>query len=217
MTSSPAAPRIGIVDYGAGNIGSVVQAFTYLDHPPTVCRTPGDLTGCTHAVLPGVGAFGEAMAQLQARGFVPALRAHAAAGRPLLGICLGMQLLLDEGTEFGSAPGLGLIPGTVVHLSALAGGATDGAAYAGPCPNTGWCAVTLDPSSSLYTGGDDEHYYFNHSFVCVPDDPAVIRGRVADGGFAAVIERGSVAGVQFHPEKSHLSGIHLLERFCNRR
>jgi imidazole glycerol-phosphate synthase subunit HisH len=205
MTGAPF--RVGVVDYGAGNIGSVLQAFAYLEQPAVICRTPADLAGCTHAALPGVGAFGEAMARLNHSGLTPALRAHAAAGKPLLGICLGMQLLLEEGTEFGRAPGLGLIAGSVVHLSTLPDAA-------GPCPNTGWCAVAADPRSRLHAGGDDEHYYFNHSFVCLPDDPGVVTGRVREGGFVAMIESGPVSGVQFHPEKSHLSGIHVLERFC---
>ncbi|MGE5505651.1 MAG: imidazole glycerol phosphate synthase subunit HisH [Actinomycetota bacterium] len=196
---------IGVIDYGIGNISSVTHAFAYEDIPVRTCTRAAELDGCSHVVLPGVGAFGESIARLQDSGLADAILAAIAAGRPLMGICLGMQLLLERSSEFGEHRGLGVLPGTVEPLAAVIPGLK--------APNTGWAKVELSPHSRLAGTGPAEHFYFNHGFACRPD-PALVTGRSVDG-VPAVIERGNVFGVQFHPEKSHLAGLTLLGRFAD--
>ena len=184
-----------IVDIGLSNIGSVRQALSRVGAQSMTARSAGDLEGASAVILPGVGAFGDGMAALRGQGLVEPLRRHATAGRPLLGICLGMQLLADSSEEHGLHEGLGIVPGRVVRLAP-----SDSSL---PVPNIGWCDVS-----------DEEAYYFAHGYHLVPDDPADIAGVFDYGGpVAAIVRRGSVTGVQFHPEKSQDAGLEMLERF----
>lgn len=187
-----------IVDIGLSNIGSVRQALSRVGAQSMTARSAGDLEGAGAVILPGVGAFGDGMAALRGQGLVEPLRRHASEGRPLLGICLGMQLLADTSEEHGLHEGLGIVPGRVVRLAP-----SDPSL---PVPNIGWCDVATD-------GGDDA-YYFAHGYHLVPDDPADVAGAFDYGGpVTAIVRRGSVTGVQFHPEKSQDAGLEMLERF----
>lgn len=189
-----------IVDIGLSNIGSVRQALSRVGAQSMTARSAGDLEGAGAVILPGVGAFGDGMAALRDQGLVEPLRRHAAEGRPLLGICLGMQLLASSSEEHGRHEGLGVVPGRVVRLSP-----SDPAL---PVPNIGWCDVA-DVSDD-----GEEAYYFAHGYHLVPDDPADVAGVFDYGGpVTAIVRRGATTGVQFHPEKSQDAGLEMLERF----
>lgn len=198
---------IGVVDYGMGNLGSVTNAFRHLGLPATVLPSPDQLGACDRILLPGVGSFAHAMRNLNQGGWTEALRDAAAAGKPLLGVCLGMQLLFDEGLEHGPSAGLGLIPGRVVPL-----------VPASPCrvPHVGWNDLTYARPHPLLKGlRAHVDMYFVHSFHCCPVDAQDILATSDHGGaFVAVVARGNVAGTQFHPEKSQDAGLKLLENFA---
>jgi glutamine amidotransferase len=198
---------IAIVDYGMGNLRSLRNAFDYVGIDVEVVSEPAALAGHSHVVLPGVGAFGNAVANLAARGFVEALRSHVKEGRPLLGICLGMQLLASRGYEFGEHAGLDLIPGRVVAFEA---------SDAFPVPHVGWNDVHVAKRHPAFAKTKkDVDYYFVHSFHFVTDDAEHVVAKSDYGPpFTAVVGRGSVLGTQFHPEKSQASGLALLEGFA---
>jgi glutamine amidotransferase len=199
-----------IVDIGLSNIGSVRQALSRVGAESMTARSAGDLARADAVILPGVGAFGDGMAALRDQGLVEPLRAHAAAGRPLLGICLGMQLLASSSEEHGDHEGLGIVPGRVVRLSP-----SDPSL---PVPNIGWCDIAdvgdVADVSDVASQDGDEAYYFAHGYHLIPDDPADVAGVFDYGGpVTAIVRRGSVTGVQFHPEKSQDAGLEMLERF----
>jgi glutamine amidotransferase len=186
---------LAIVDIGLSNLGSVRQALSRVGARSVTARSAAELDGASAVVLPGVGAFGDGMAALRAQGLVAPLRRHAAEGRPLLGICLGMQLLADESEEHGRHAGLGIVPGRVVRLAP--------ADPALPVPNIGWCDV------------GDASFYFAHGYHLVPDDPGDRAAEFDYGGpVVATVRRGAVTGVQFHPEKSQDAGLEMLEGFA---
>jgi glutamine amidotransferase len=200
--------RIGLIDYGMGNLHSVQRAFEPLGAEVTTVPSPAAMASCAALVLPGVGAFDPAMERLQASGLVPAIQAWCAAGRPLLGICLGLQLLFEASDE-GSARGLGLIRGRVTALPRSPGH---------PIPHMGWAPLLpASPSPLLPEGAPPAWVYFVHSYAAVPSDPACITGRVAFGDVAvtAALWQGAVAACQFHPEKSSLAGQLMLQRWLN--
>lgn len=204
--------KVGIVDYGVGNLGSVTRAIEELRAQPILIGRASDLASADCLVLPGVGSFTECKAILDAGGWTAALR-EAALGRDtsLLGICLGMQLLADSGTEgaadAGGTPGLGLIPGQVCSFASL--GCT------ARIPHMGWNSVTWESPSPLLDGiptGSD--FYFVHSYTFVARDSADVIA-VADHGIrvTAAVGRGRVWGTQFHPEKSSRAGFRILRNF----
>lgn len=202
---------IAIVDYGAGNVGSVARAFARIGVDAHLLDDPAGLDGVPRALLPGVGAFAEGMAVLARRGWVEALRAFAATGRPLLGICAGMQFLGSHGDEGGPTEGLGLVPGRVRRLDELG------------CdrriPHLGWNAVTLRESAAAHplVAGvpDGTDFYFAHSYALVPDDPAHVLATTEHGvTLTAMVAAGNVVGAQFHPEKSSNAGLKVLEDFA---
>jgi glutamine amidotransferase len=199
---------IGIVDYGAGNLASVRNAFEHLGHDAVVCSSPQELESCGRIILPGVGSFRSAMNRLNSLGWTPALRQQAKAGKPLLGICLGMQLLFGIGEEHGPSEGLALLPGKVVRLTPEP-----------PCriPHVGWNSLkSIRPHPLLVGIKPQVDFYFVHSFHCVPDDNATVLATCDYGGeFVAVVGRDNVAGMQFHPEKSQPSGMRILENFAD--
>lgn len=199
---------LAVLDYGMGNLRSLRNAFDYLGIDVEVVSDPSRIPEFSHVVLPGVGAFGKARENLDAQGFVAELLAHAAAGKPLLGICLGMQLLASSSEEFGHHPGLSLIPGKVVHFEP---------SDAFPVPHVGWngCRVVRE-HPILKRAKKSVDYYYVHSLHFVPDEGADLIAS-ADYGhdFAAVVGRGSVIGCQFHPEKSQAGGLALLEAFAS--
>jgi glutamine amidotransferase len=209
------ARPVVVVDYGRGNLFSVCQAVARVGGEPRLSSEPAAVRRAERLILPGVGAFGDAMAGLQARGLVEAIREFAATGRPLLGLCLGMQLLLDESSEFGRHEGLGLIPGRVERLPQPPRGGRD------KIPNVGWCR--LEPAAggtpwaeSIFAGVKPGDFaYFVHSYAAHPADP---KHRLADIVFAgapvaAAIAAGPIVGCQFHPEKSGEVGLAILDAF----
>ncbi len=193
---------IGIVDYGAGNLRSVLKAFDFIGIPAQVIGVPDEMKGVTHIVVPGVGAFGAAVEKLDASGFRAPLTGWVAAGRPLLGICLGMHLFLDSSEETPGSCGLGIIRGGNRKFTV------------GKVPQIGWNRV-IPTSDPLFTGLPAEPwFYFVHSYYAVPDDP-VVTIATADYGvtFPAALRKGSAVGVQFHPEKSGEAGLALLKNW----
>jgi glutamine amidotransferase len=205
-----------VIDYGAGNLLSVQRGLEHCGAQVVLTADPERILAATRVVLPGVGAFGSAMQALDALGLVAVLRELARRQTPLLGICLGMQLLLEESEEFGHTKGLGLIPGRVVPLpnKSLAGEALK-------IPEIGWNALQPSAGSPDWQGTvlqdcmPGQSVYFVHSFMAVPTQGA---HRLADydfGGHAvsAVIRKDGITGCQFHPEKSGEIGLGILRRF----
>ncbi len=195
---------IAIVDVGMGNVGSVANMLRKVGAEAARTDQPEVLHAADAVVLPGVGAFDVGMARLHERGVVEVLGAVVGRGTPLLGICLGMQLLAD-GSEEGSAPGLGWIPGQVRRIP---GGDR-------PVPHMGWnTARPVRPGSVFDALDDDARFYFVHSYAFAPDEPGDVLAETDYGiTFASAVQRGNVTGVQFHPEKSHRHGMALLRRF----
>ncbi len=195
---------VGIIDLGTGNIRSVAQAVRHLGRIPVVIGKPEEVDSHRVLILPGVGSFGAASAALKRSGFSEAIVAYVAKGRPLLGICLGMQLLASEGEEGGHSPGLGLVPGVVRKFP-------EGVRV----PHVGWNQVFPRSDARLFRGiASGEHFYFVHSYCLWPADPSCVTA-TADypGPFVASVTRGNVSGIQFHPEKSYLAGLRLLSNF----
>lgn len=199
---------IAIVDYGMGNIGSVMNALAFLGAESELTAEPGRILGADKVILPGVGAFGAAMQKLEAIGLVPVLREAAMErGIPFLGICLGMQLLAESGDEHGSCSGLGLIPGRVRHINDRVSGVR--------VPHIGFNSLVHRRDSILLHGLEQgRDFYFVHSYQFEALDEYVAAVVEYEGvELTAVVELGSVFGVQFHPEKSQSNGLDLLSNF----
>jgi glutamine amidotransferase len=198
---------IGIIDYGAGNLASVHNAFEHIGHDVRRVAVPAELAVCERALLPGVGSFRAAMEALHAGGWFEAIRGFAATGKPLLGICLGMQLLFDHGEEHGPSAGLGLIPGEVIRLTP---------AQPAKVPHVGWNSLLDIARHPLLAGVKPNiDVYFVHSFHCVPREEDDVIARCDFGGkFVAAVVRDNVAGMQYHPEKSQPAGVRMLENFA---
>lgn len=200
----------GIVDYGLGNLRSVAGAVERLGWTAVVSSDAGELARCDKLLLPGVGAFGDGMRNLRERGLVEPLTVMAVdGGKPVLGLCLGAQLLVSESEEFGTHAGLGWIEGSVRRIDP-----GDGLRV----PHVGWNELRQVGGSILFDGvGDGALFYYVHSFVIEPSDRSVVKGETDYGrALTAVIERGNVYGTQFHPEKSQLDGLTLLGNFLER-
>jgi glutamine amidotransferase len=203
--------RVMIIDCGFCNLGSVYRAVQECGGDAFVSDDPGKAGTAERMVLPGVGSFAEAMKVLRHRGWDTVLRREVLDnGVPLLGICLGMQLLADQGTEGGDSEGLGLIPGRVVKLPRLPAELR--------IPHVGWNEVTQLRASPLFEGIQDrKDFYFVHSYCFVAKDPEDVLGTTPYGQvFASVVGRGRVAGTQFHPEKSLRTGFALLRNFITK-
>jgi glutamine amidotransferase len=199
---------IAIVDYGMGNLRSVEKALAHVGYAPRITRDPGVIVEARGVVLPGVGAFGACMANLDRFGLVPVVRRVIERGTPFLGICLGMQVLFSESEEFGPVAGLGILPGRVVRF--------DGPAVAGlRVPHMGWNALeTRVPAPHLAGLPDAPYVYFVHSYYVIPDDPAIVATETAYGiRFASSIVRGNIFACQWHPEKSQAVGLRVLANF----
>jgi imidazole glycerol-phosphate synthase subunit HisH len=194
---------VAVVDYGMGNRRSVEKAFEHVGAHVRVTGDHDEIRDADAVVVPGVGAFPEAMRRLSAAGLDEVIRERAAQGTPVLGICLGMQLLFESSAEHEGAAGLGLLPGEVTPLEAP------------KLPHIGWNRVALERASGLTEGlGDAAAFYHVHSFVCRPREDGDVVGRGEYGErFASIVERDNVAGVQFHPEKSSRDGLALLANF----
>jgi len=206
--------KVVVVDYGIGNLLSVTRALAQVGADPVLSNSPNEVADANRLILPGVGAFSDGMAGLAAAGLVEAVQRFAERNRPFLGICLGMQMMLDTSIEFGSHAGLGLIAGTVVPVPAKT---SDGKPH--KIPHIGWNRL-------VHAGGDwrgtildnmpdDPNTYFVHSFMADPRNPA---HRLADCDYdgqrvSAAVRRDYLYGCQFHPEKSGRVGLKILENF----
>lgn len=201
---------IGIIDYGMGNLASVSNALNSINEANTIVSTPEELGAVEKAILPGVGAFGDAMASLNAKGLSDAIREFTLKDqKPLMGICLGMQLLYDESCEFGCHAGLGLIKGKVLPLATHTSDLF--------VPNIGWCKTISHGESRLIHTLSDEAlcFYFVHSFFCRADDRSIVTCTLDYGTECdAIIEKDNIFACQFHPEKSQTSGIEILKQFA---
>jgi glutamine amidotransferase len=196
---------IAVVDYGMGNLGSVAKALRALGVEARITSDRAEIAAAQGVILPGVGAFGDAMAELQARGLEETLKAVVYGGRPFLGICLGLQLLFSAGEEGGYHRGLGILPGVVVRLQGKI-----------KIPHIGWNSLSFPRPTPLFQGVDEGSYvYFVHSYKVVPEDEAVVAARVNYGeDFTAAVCAENVWGVQFHPEKSSRVGLTILQNFA---
>jgi imidazole glycerol-phosphate synthase subunit HisH len=209
-------PDVAVIDYGVGNLLSVCRGLERCGATVVATPDPSVILSAPRVVLPGVGAFADGMAGLQRHGLDDVVREVAARGTPLLGICLGMQMLLDESEEFGVTAGLGLIPGTVVPVPSAT---ADGQAL--KIPHIGWNGLRLPDGqrqwgSRLFDDVTPGHeVYFVHSFMARPADPAWQLADCVYGGrrVTAAIARDRVFGCQFHPEKSGAVGLGVLRRF----
>ena len=199
---------IAIVDYGVGNLFSLLSSLRALDLEAEVTGDAGRLRAADRIILPGVGAFGDARAKLDATGLVPVIQEEAEK-KPLLGICLGMQLLFDRSFEYGEHPGLGLVPGQVADLR------QDLTDRALKVPHMGWNSLRILRDDPLFRYVEDgEYVYYVHSYYardCRPSTLAV--SRYGDVDVTGVVRRGNVWGTQFHPEKSGDTGLRLLKAF----
>ena len=202
-------PLICIVDYGMGNLRSVINAFEFIGLRAMITNTPSDLAKASAVVLPGVGAFGEGMKNLRQAGFVEALSEEVLVkGKPFLGICLGLQFLAKNSLEDGNQEGLGWIDGTVERIS-----------YNNPSfrvPHMGWNDVHIERESVLFKGLEDGPiFYFVHSYHLVVDgEKEVVTSTCWHGEtITASVQKDNMYAVQFHPEKSQRSGLRLLENF----
>ena len=198
-------PGIAIIDYGVGNLRSVEKAFAATGTEAVVSSVETVLRQASALVLPGVGAFAACMTALAARGFDELVHESVAQGKPLLGVCVGMQMLFEESEEFGKTAGLGLLRGRVRRFASDL-----------VVPQVGWNQVRQHGSHPLLAGiGDNAFFYFVHSYFCEVDDQAVVIGETDYGApYASVVAQGTVCGVQFHPEKSQAAGLRLLANFA---
>ncbi|KZZ84885.1 imidazole glycerol phosphate synthase subunit HisH [Bacillus sp. SJS] len=202
---------IGIIDYGMGNIFSVRKALERMEIPYFVSGIREDLIEADGYILPGVGAFKDAMQNLHADSLADFIKAEAAKGKPILGICLGMQLLFDESEENGRTKGLGLLKGKVGKLPTKI---PDGRQKV---PHMGWNDLTIQNESFLINGLDGQHAYFVHSFYVRADRPKTVLASTNYGvEVPAVVGSGNVYGTQFHPEKSSTAGLAILKRFAEK-
>lgn len=197
--------RICILDYGMGNLRSVEKALEHVGATATIANDAATVVAADGLILPGVGAFPKAMAGIRELGLDELIDERREAGVPILGICLGLQLLFDSTTELGGAEGLGLLPGPVDQLTAPGL----------KVPHIGWSPVRWEKGSALVEGIESETpFYFVHSFAPAPE-PGDLLGTAAYGdSFACAAERDNVYGVQFHPEKSSAAGLRLLSNFA---
>lgn len=206
---------IGIIDYGMGNLRSVQKAFEFVQSQACILTDPTKVDDITHLVLPGVGAFADGMTHLRDRGWIEPIKNFAATGKPILGICLGMQLFFDSSEEDAPSPdqpipGMGLVQGTVKLFT--------GDAY-GPgklkVPHMGWNNINIQRPVKFFEGiGNQDHVYFVHGYYCEPVDSSIAIG-ITDYGkpFCSSLQQKNIWATQFHPEKSQRVGLKMLENF----
>lgn len=202
--------RVTILDYGAGNLRSVAKAFQHEGADAVLTADPAEAARAELLVLPGQGHFGQCITRLREAGLADAVHEHVDAGRPFLGICVGMQLLYEGSEEAPGIPGLGLLPGAVKRLRTEL-----------PLPHVGWNAVEFvrsaetDPLLDGVAGPEPRWFYHVHSFGVLESDGETVLGRCTyDDTFASIVGRGNVWGIQFHPEKSQEDGLRILRNFA---
>jgi len=203
-------PAVTILDYGAGNLRSVAKAFEHEGADVLLTADPDEARRADRLVLPGQGHFGQCMTRLREAGLEDAVREHVDAGRPFLGICVGMQLLFDESEEAPGVRGLGLMPGPVQRLRTEL-----------PLPHVGWNAVEFVRSAESdrllegVAGPEPRFFYHVHSYAVLRSDGPHVLGRCTyDDTFASIVGRDNVRGIQFHPEKSQEDGLRILRNFA---
>lgn len=195
---------IAIIDYDAGNLRNVEKAFRFLGHEAAVTDDPGLIGAADRVVLPGVGAFGDCMASLRAKGLVPAIEKAVESGVPFLGICLGMQLLFEESEESPGVAGLGILKGKIRRIPDRGL----------KIPHMGW--NDIDCRGRLFDGLDRPYVYFVHSYCLDAEDKSIVSARAEYGvSIEAAVESGNVFAAQFHPEKSGTAGLKMLTNFAN--
>lgn len=203
--------KVGVVDYGVGNLHSLENAFHKLKINCEITTSPSSLAKFSHVILPGVGAFGEGIKALHKSGFVPALEDFKKNDQPLLGICLGMQFLFDRSEEFGMHKGLGWIAGDVIKIPEV-----NSQNQRRKVPHIGWNHLKIKKSSVLLEDCvENPNFYFVHSFYVKPKDSECLEAVCDYEGLelAAIVRKENVWGCQFHPEKSQTQGLKLLENF----
>lgn len=194
---------IAIIDYGMGNLHSVSKAVERLGYEAIVTADAKEIMEADGAILPGVGAFGDAMQNLQNTGLDEVTKFYASSGKPLLGICLGMQLLFSESQEYGPHKGLNLLPGAVIRFQGDF-----------KVPHMGWNRLSFRQENPLFAGLEEGHVYFVHSFHAKPEQADdLIATTDYNGQVTAIVGRDNVYGMQFHPEKSGELGMGLLRNF----
>ena len=202
---------IAVIDYGVGNLFSLKSSLRAIGAEPVVTRDEAVIRNADHIILPGVGAFGDAVRKLRETGMFTVVQAEAAAGKPILGICVGMQLLFEKDLEFGVHEGLGLIAGTVDAIEPRIPEDLD-------VPHMGWNALSFQKPSPIYRGIPEGAYvYFVHSYAafgCEADTTAVTSYGIP---LTASVQKANVFGTQFHPEKSGEVGLQILKNFCSLR
>ncbi len=198
---------IALIDYGISNLRSVQKAFGHLGSEVTLIDTPDQLVQANRLILPGVGAFPAGMQGLRERGLIEPIKQAIRAGKPLLGICLGMQLLFESSAELGETEGLGLLPG---HVTRLAGNGLK-------IPHMGWNQLAVVHEHPLVRDlAAGSYAYFVHSYAVYPQDQSIVLAATDYGEpFAAIVGRGNIYGFQFHPEKSQAVGLKLLMNFLS--
>ncbi len=203
----PTTTKIAIIDYGMGNLRSVQKGFERVGHQATVTSDPDVVASAEKVVLPGVGAFEDAMSELRDRGLIEPVLEAIRADKPFLGICLGLQLLFDVSYENGEHPGLGVIVGEVVRFELSK-------EYS--IPHMGWNQLAIPRRPPILAGIEEgTYFYFVHSYYVVPKDAEVIAAETEYGTrFCAMIRRGNLFATQFHPEKSQADGLRILENFA---
>lgn len=212
------SPEITIIDYGLGNLLSVSRGFEHCGAKVRITSDPKKILNSSRLILPGVGAFPNAMALLEKYNLIETLKEYGKSGKPLLAICLGMQLLMDESEEFTRTVGLGLIPGRVVSIPSK-----DSLGATTKIPHIGWSPLrpsNLEErwSNTLLKDNDaGDSVYFVHSFQVLPEDPAheIAYTKYGEHRISSVISKDSIVGCQFHPEKSGLTGLKIMYRFCH--
>lgn len=197
---------ITIIDYGAGNLRSVQKALEHLNETAIITHESDEILSADAAILPGVGAFGDAMDSLNRRKLAPVIREFVATGKPFLGICLGLQLLFEESEESPGIQGLGILPGVVRRFPKEIGL---------KIPHIGFNSLKVNPSCPLFSGLPEEpYYYFVHSYYCFADDRTVSAAQTEYGiPFDSAVQKGHLFAVQFHPEKSGAVGLRTLQNF----
>ncbi|MCR5222632.1 MAG: imidazole glycerol phosphate synthase subunit HisH [Lachnospiraceae bacterium] len=197
---------IAIIDYDAGNIKSVEKALDYLHADYILTKDPDELMKADHVILPGVGAFGDAMTKLHASGLVSVIRRIIANGTPFMGVCLGLQLLFDESEEAPGVQGLGILKGRVLKIPQAEGL---------KIPQIGWNSLQFPNRGRLFEGiAENSFVYFVHSYYLQADDPSIVTATCEYGVTVhASVESGNIFACQFHPEKSSETGLRILKNF----
>ena len=200
---------IGLIDYGGGNLFSLRSSFQKIGVEPTVTSDPAAIAAADKLILPGVGAFADAAAKLRQSGLDTLIRQQAAQGKPILGICLGMQLLFEKSYEYGEHEGLGLLKGSVVPMEGVIPENLK-------IPHIGWNALHFQKDSRLLRYiNENDCVYFVHSYFATQCEDSVIATAEYGKELTAAVEKGNVMGCQFHPEKSGEVGLKILRAFCD--